>query len=69
MVTEVFQVVGCRVGIARDSVRDQVAHMPEVDAVEVNATTGSLTVFSSARLDTSAVVAAVARAGYQAASA
>ncbi|MDX2377566.1 heavy-metal-associated domain-containing protein [Microbacterium sp. LRZ72] len=67
MATEVFQVVGMSCGHCESSVREQVAQMPEVDAVEVSATTGALTVSSSAPLDTSAVVAAVARAGYQAA--
>ena len=67
MTTEVFQVVGMSCGHCENSVREQVAQMPEVDTVEVSAATGSLTVSSSAPLDASAVVAAVARAGYQAA--
>ncbi|WP_396642894.1 heavy-metal-associated domain-containing protein [Microbacterium sp.] len=67
MVTEVFRVAGMSCGYCENSVREQVAQMPEVDTVEVSAATGSLTVSSSAPLDASAVVAAVSRAGYQAA--
>ncbi|UNK70605.1 heavy-metal-associated domain-containing protein [Microbacterium sp. H1-D42] len=69
MTTTEFQVTGMTCGHCEMSVREEVTKIAGVDSVDVSHQTGRLLVTSDVPVDTSAVIAAVDEAGYQAVSA
>jgi copper chaperone len=64
--TREYQVSGMSCGHCEAAVKAEVAQIPGVDSVDVNARTGRLVVRSSIPVDASAVLGAVDEAGYQA---
>ncbi|WP_032374040.1 heavy-metal-associated domain-containing protein [Rhodococcoides fascians] len=66
MITTDYQVTGMTCGHCEASVREEVGAVTGVNAVEVSAATGTLTVTAGAELDHAQVVAAVRDAGYTA---
>jgi copper chaperone len=64
--TREYQVSGMSCGHCEAAVKDEVAQIPGVHSVDVNARTGRLVVRSSIPVDASAVLGAVDEAGYQA---
>ncbi len=68
MVTSEYQVSGMSCAHCEAAIRSEVARIPGVDGVDVNAGTGRLVVTSSAPIDEAAVLSAVDEAGYEAVS-
>ena len=66
MTTTNFQVTGMHCGDCATKVRQQVEQVPGVQALTVDASTGTVAVEASEPLDEAAVLEAVQRAGYQA---
>lgn len=66
MTTTNFRVTGMRCAGCAETVRLQVEQLPGVRGLTVDPGTGRLTVDGDEKLDAAAVLAAVARAGYQA---
>lgn len=64
--TTTYAVTGMTCGHCEVSVTEEVTQIPGVDGVKVSASTGSLEVTSSAPVNDSDVLAAVAEAGYSA---
>lgn len=64
--TTTYAVTGMTCGHCEMSVTEEVTQVPGVDGVKVSASTGRLEVTSSAPVDDSNVLAAVAEAGYSA---
>lgn len=62
--TTTYAVTGMTCGHCEMSVTEEVTRVPGVDGVQVSASTGRLDVTSSAPVDDSDVLAAVAEAGY-----
>ena len=62
--TTTFKVAGMSCGHCVTAVTEQVAALEHVTGVDVELTTGLLTVTSNAALDPAAIVAAVDEAGY-----
>lgn len=69
MSTANYTVVGMTCGHCVNSVTEEVSQVPGVTDVNVDLTTGGLTVTSDADVDDTAVRAAVEEAGYQVAGA
>ncbi|MEJ1156052.1 heavy-metal-associated domain-containing protein [Microbacterium marmarense] len=67
MTTTEYSVTGMTCGHCEAAVREEVVKVAGVQAVEVTAASGILTVESSAPVDDAAVIAAVDEAGYEAA--
>lgn len=67
MITSEFRITGMTCGHCEGAVRREVEKLPGVDAIEVSAKTGSLTITSAAPIEAAQVVAAVDEAGYEAA--
>ena len=65
MSTATYTVTGMTCGHCVSSVTEEVSQVPGVTAVDVDLTTGGLTVTSEAPVDESAVRAAVEEAGYE----
>lgn len=66
MTTTEFQVTGMTCAHCEQAVATEVGQLPGVEAVDVNAATGRLSVTSTAPLDDDKVLAAVDEAGYTA---
>lgn len=66
MTTTEYQVTGMSCGHCELSVREEVERLAGVQGVEVSAATGRLVVRSEALVEDTAVLAAVAEAGYSA---
>ena len=66
MPTSEYQVSGMSCGHCEAAVRSEVAQIPGIDDVTVNAATGKLVVTSAQPIDTDAVLGAVDEAGYEA---
>ncbi len=66
MPTSEYRVSGMSCGHCEAAVRSEVAQIPGVDDVTVNAATGSLVVTSAQLVDADAVLGAVDEAGYEA---
>ena len=66
MSTIEYRVIGMSCGHCEQSVRDELAAVPGVEHIEVNAATGTLVVHATAPIDDAAVLAAVDEAGYHA---
>ncbi len=66
MTTTEYQVTGMSCGHCELSVREEVERLAGVQGVEVSAATGRLVVRSEAPVEDTAVLAAVAEAGYSA---
>ena len=66
MTTREYHVSGMSCGHCEAAVKDEVAQIPGVDSVDVNARSGRLVVRSSIPVDASAVLGAVDEAGYEA---
>ncbi|MFF7384380.1 cation transporter [Streptomyces griseoluteus] len=64
-VTAVYQVSGMSCGHCEGSVSGEIAQLPGVSSVKAVASTGEVTVVSSAPLDEEAVRAAVDEAGFE----
>ena len=64
MFTSTYTVVGMTCGHCVSSVTEEVSELSGVDAVEVDLTSGRLTVTSATALDEAAVAAAVSEAGF-----
>ena len=65
MNTTTYTVVGMTCGHCVSAVTEEVSQVPGVTAVDVDLTSGGLTVTSDAPVEESAVRAAVEEAGYQ----
>ncbi len=65
MSTATYTVVGMTCGHCVDSVTEEVGQVPGVTDVDVDLTSGGLTVTSDTDVDDDAVRAAVEEAGYQ----
>lgn len=65
-ITTTYTVTGMTCGHCEGSVRSEVAQLPGVTGVEVNAATGRLAVTAETSLDDATVISAVDEAGYQA---
>jgi copper chaperone CopZ len=65
MSTATYTVVGMTCGHCVNSVTEEVSQVPGVTGVDVDLSSGGLTVTSDAPVDESAVRAAVEEAGYQ----
>ena len=65
MSTSSYTVVGMTCGHCVTAVTEEVSQLPGVTAVDVDLTSGGLTVTSDAPVDDSAVLAAVEEAGYE----
>jgi copper chaperone CopZ len=65
MSTATYTVVGMTCGHCVNSVTEEVSQVPGVTAVDVDLTSGGLTVTSEAPVDEAAVRAAVEEAGYE----
>ena len=63
--TSTFQVQGMSCGHCVNSVQSEVSAIEGVTAVDVDLTTGQVTVTSDTPIDTNAVTAAVEEAGYE----
>lgn len=63
--TSTFQVQGMSCGHCVNSVQSEVSTIDGVTAVDVDLTTGQVTVTSDTPIDPNAVTAAVAEAGYE----
>lgn len=68
MATSEYQVRGMSCAHCEAAIRSEVARIPGVDGVDVDAGTGRLVVTSSASIDQAAVLNAVDEAGYEAVS-
>jgi copper chaperone len=66
MAENVYQVTGMTCGHCEMSVREEVGQLPGVAEISVSAESGTLVVRSPEQIDDSAVLAAVAEAGYTA---
>jgi copper chaperone CopZ len=66
MPTSEYRVSGMSCGHCEAAVHSEVAQIPGVDDVTVNAATGRLVVTSAQPIDTDAVLCAVDEAGYEA---
>ncbi|SJN10773.1 Copper chaperone [Leucobacter sp. 7(1)] len=66
MATNEYQVTGMTCGHCELSIREEVSEIPGVDAVEVSAQTGKLSVTGNAAVTDAQVLAAVTEAGYSA---
>ncbi|SPM29644.1 heavy-metal-associated domain-containing protein [Mycobacterium terramassiliense] len=66
MATSEFRVTGMTCGHCEAAVRAEVAQIPGVDGIDVNARSGRLVVVSSVPIDANAVLGAVDEAGYEA---
>ncbi|MFI0422246.1 heavy-metal-associated domain-containing protein [Spongiactinospora sp. 9N601] len=69
MSTATYTVIGMTCGHCVSSVKEEVSEVPGVTGVEVDLSTGLLTVHSDGPADDSAIGAAVTEAGYSLASA
>ncbi|RBQ18186.1 cation-transporting ATPase [Spongiactinospora rosea] len=69
MSTATYTVIGMTCGHCVNSVKEEVSEVPGVTGVEVDLSTGLLTVHSDGPADASAIGAAVTEAGYTLASA
>ncbi|GLI01108.1 heavy-metal-associated domain-containing protein [Phytohabitans aurantiacus] len=65
MITQTFRVKGMTCGHCVNSVSSEVGALPGVDDVQVDLTSGTVTVQSAAALDEQAVREAVDEAGYE----
>ncbi|MEJ7771961.1 MAG: heavy-metal-associated domain-containing protein [Geodermatophilaceae bacterium] len=65
MSTSTYTVIGMTCGHCVNSVTEEVKQVPGVTDLNVDLTTGGLTVTSQTRVDDTAVRAAVEEAGYQ----
>jgi copper chaperone len=65
MSTSTYTVVGMTCGHCVNAVTEEVAQLPGVTAVDVDLTSGGLTVTSDAPVEETAVRAAVEEAGYE----
>jgi copper chaperone len=63
--TSTYTVVGMTCGHCVNAVTDEVSQVPGVTAVDVDLSSGDLTVTSEAPVDETAVRAAVEEAGYE----
>jgi copper ion binding protein len=63
--TATYTVVGMTCGHCVNAVTEEVSQVPGVTAVDVDLTSGGLTVTSDAHVDETAVRAAVEEAGYE----
>jgi copper chaperone len=63
--TATYTVVGMTCGHCVNAVTEEVSQLPGVTGVDVDLTSGSVTVISEAPVDESAVRAAVEEAGYE----
>jgi copper ion binding protein len=63
--TSTYTVVGMTCGHCVNAVTEEVSQLPGVTAVDVDLTSGGLTVTSDAPVDESAVRSAVEEAGYE----
>ncbi|MEE6168118.1 MULTISPECIES: heavy-metal-associated domain-containing protein [unclassified Mycolicibacterium] len=68
MSIQTITVTGMTCGHCVSSVREEVGGIPGVTGVDVDLQTGRVTIESDAAVDTDAINAAVAEAGYQVAS-
>ncbi|MDJ0394212.1 heavy-metal-associated domain-containing protein [Rhodococcus sp. G-MC3] len=66
MITTNYRVTGMNCGHCEASIREEVSAVAGVEAVDVSASAGTLSVTSAADLDLSLVIAAVRVAGYTA---
>ncbi|ORV81494.1 heavy metal transporter [Mycobacterium interjectum] len=66
MATSEYRVTGMTCGHCEAAVRAEVAQIPGVDGIDVNARSGRLVVVSSVPIDANAVLGAVDEAGYEA---
>ncbi|GAA1629265.1 heavy-metal-associated domain-containing protein [Leucobacter chromiireducens] len=66
MTTNEYQVTGMTCGHCELSIREEVSEIPGVEAIEVSAQTGRLSVTSDAEVTDAQVLAAVTEAGYSA---
>lgn len=66
MTTNEYQVTGMTCGHCELSIREEVSEIPGVEAIEVSAQTGRLSVTSDAAVTDAQVLAAVTEAGYSA---
>ncbi len=66
MATREYRVSGMSCGHCEEAVRGEVARLPGVEGVEVDAQSGRLVVTSAAPVDDGAVLGAVDEAGFQA---
>ncbi len=64
MTTNTYTVSGMTCGHCVNAVTSEISQVPGVDAVQVDLTSGTVTVTSEAPLDDAAVAAAVEEAGY-----
>ena len=65
MSTSTYTVVGMTCGHCVNSVKEEVSQVPGITGVEVDLTSGGLTVTGEAPVDDDAVRAAVEEAGYE----
>ncbi|MEH1126127.1 heavy-metal-associated domain-containing protein [Micromonospora sp. CPCC 206061] len=65
MITQTYRVKGMTCGHCVNSVSSEVGALPGVDNVQVDLTSGTVTVASTAALDEQAVRDAVDEAGYE----
>ena len=65
MTTTTFTVTGMSCGHCATSVREEIAEVPGVNAVDVDLATGTVTIDSASQVDTTAIKSAVEDAGYQ----
>ena len=65
MSTATYTVVGMTCGHCVNAVTEEVSQLPGVTGVDVDLTSGGVTVISEAPVDESAVRAAVEEAGYE----
>lgn len=65
--TQTYAVTGMTCGHCESAVRTEVGQLPGVEAIEVSAATGRLTVTAAGPVADDAVIAAVDEAGYTAA--
>ena len=66
MTTSEYRVSGMGCGHCEAAIHSEVARIPGVDGVDVNARTGRLVITSSLPLDEQAVLGAVDEAGFEA---
>ncbi|TFD04523.1 MULTISPECIES: heavy-metal-associated domain-containing protein [unclassified Cryobacterium] len=59
-----YQVTGMTCGHCETTIREEVSQIVGIQSIDVSAKTGKLVVTSQAELDDTAVLAAVAEAGY-----
>ena len=66
MAVQQYKVTGMTCGHCEMSVREEVGEIPGIEAIEVSAKTGDLTVTAGSAIDDAKILAAVEEAGYSA---